>query len=132
MEALKVSEDVTKAKSARKSAKGSLTRVANQLKKQLVLEPGEKYNFLQLDKFSIEEDAKKLQIKLSALQECNEAYSKVGLETLYKAKVADEVITQFEDEVDSYWIDARQEATKVLNLYKFEYSTALDRYLKKY
>ena len=127
---MKVSEDVIKAKSARKNAKGSLTRVANQLRKQLVLEPGEKYNFLQLDKFSIEEDAKKLQTKLSALQECNEAYSKIGLETLYKAKAADDVIVQFEDEVDSYWIDARQEATKVLNSYKFEYSTALDRYLK--
>ena len=88
MEALKVSEDVIKAKSARKNAKGSLTRVANQLRKQLVLEPGEKYNFLQLDKFSIEEDAKKLQIKLSALQECNEAYSKIGLETLYKLMIS--------------------------------------------
>ena len=60
MEALTDSNEVLSAKKVRTAAKGALTRVANQLKKVLVLKPGEKYDFLKLDKFSLEAYAENL------------------------------------------------------------------------
>ena len=130
MEALNVSEEVKSAKKARTAAKGALTRVANQLKKDLVLDVEGKYDFLKMDKFSIEEDAKKLQLKLETQENVNEAYVNAGLSVLSQNKVGDEIVAEFEDEAAIYWAEARKEATSVLNLYKFEYTTALDRYLK--
>ena len=130
MEALLDSEEVKKAKSARATAKGQLTRISNTLKKDLVIESGSKYDFKKLDKFSIKADAEKLENRLLNLQQKNEEYSAAGISCLQKAKANDEVIGQFEDDVDIYWTDARKEASVVLNLYKFEYSTELDRYLK--
>ena len=130
MEALNVSEEVKSAKKARTAAKGALTRVANQLKKDLVLDVEGKYDFLKMDKFSIEEDAKKLQLKVETLENVNEAYVNAGLSVLSQNKVGDEIVAEFEDEAAIYWAEARKEATSVLNLYKFEYTTALDRYLK--
>ena len=73
MEALLAAvKEVQEAKNARKVAKGSLTRIANQLKKNLVLEPGVKYDCQALDKFSIKTDAEKLAAILQTLQAANE------------------------------------------------------------
>ena len=130
MEALNVSEEVKSAKKARTAATGALTRVANQLKKDLVLDVEGKYDFLKMDKFSIEEDAKKLQLKVETLENVNEAYVNAGLSVLSQNKVGDEIVAEFEDEAAIYRAETRKEATSILNLYKFEYTTALDRYLK--
>ena len=72
MEALLDSEEVKKAKIARATAKGQLTRISNTLKKDLVIESGSKYDFKKLDKFSIKADAEKLENRLLNLQQKNE------------------------------------------------------------
>ena len=69
MEALSESQEVIDAKNARKAVKGTLSRVVNQLKVNLVIQPGAKYDFSKLDKFSIKADAEKLQTRLQNLQE---------------------------------------------------------------
>ena len=130
MEALTDSNEVISAKKVRTAAKGALTRVANQLKKVLVLKPGEKYDFLKLDKFSLEADAEKLKKNLEALQNANDRYATVGRGLLEGKNVASSVLDNFDDTVEAYWTESRQEATELLNLYKFEYTTALNRYLK--
>ena len=130
MEALSESQEVIDAKNARKAVKGTLSRVVNQLKINLVIQPGAKYDFSKLDKFSIKADAEKLQTRLQNLQEKNDAYCKIGVDTLLKAKVSEEIIEQFENEVDQYWIISRKDATELLNLYEFEYGKALETYLK--
>ena len=130
MEALSESQEVIDAKNARKAVKGTLSRVVNQLKVNLVIQPGTKYDFSKLDKFSIKADAEKLQTRLQNLQEKNDAYCKIGVDTLLKAKVSEEIIEQFENEVDQYWIISRKDATELLNLYEFEYGKALETYLK--
>ena len=130
MEVLQNSKEVKEAKNARAAAKGALTRIANVLKKELIIESGAKYNFLKMDKYSIETDATKLEAKLAALQESNESYNKIGRDVLIKSEAEEIVLAQFDNEVDNYWVEARKEATLVLNVYKYEYSTALERYLK--
>ena len=130
MEALSESQEVIDAKNARKAVKGTLSRVVNQIKVNLVIQPGAKYDFSKLDKFSIKADAEKLQTRLQNLQEKNDAYCKIGVATLLKAKVSEEIIEQFENEVDQYWINSRKDATELLNLYEFEYGKALEMYLK--
>ena len=67
---------------------------------------------------------------MAALQESNESYNKIGRDVLIKSEAEENVLAQFDDEVDNYWVEARKEATLVLNVYKYEYSTALERYLK--
>ena len=52
MEVLQNSKEVKEAKNARAAAKGALTRIANVLKKELIIESGAKYNFLKMDKFN--------------------------------------------------------------------------------
>ena len=99
-------------------------------KKELIIESGAKYNFLKMDKYSIETDATKLEAKLAALQESNESYNKIGRDVLIKSEAEENVLVQFDNEVDNYWVEARKEATLVLNVYKFEHSTALERYLE--
>ena len=130
MEALANSSEVQAAKTVRKAAKCALTRVANTLKKSLILETGKKYDFLSLDKYSVEADATKLEKNSNALNESNEHYANVAREFLIKNKAADSVLNELDDLVDKYWTEARKEATEILNLYKFEYSTALECYLK--
>ena len=76
MEVLVTSQEVQAAKNIRKTTKGALTRIANQLKRDLVLEPGNKYDFAKLDKFSISADANRLEKKLEELYQQNEAYVK--------------------------------------------------------
>jgi len=71
MEVLDTSKEVQTAKDIRKLAKGVLTRKVNQLKKSLVLNPGEKYDFSKLDKFSIATDAEKIEADLTNLNEKN-------------------------------------------------------------
>ena len=92
MEALSESQEVIDAKNARKAVKGTLSRVVNQLKINLVIQPGAKYDFSKLDKFSIKADAEKLQTRLQNLQEKNDAYCKLGVDTclLYTSDAADE------------------------------------------
>ena len=53
-----------------------VSRVVNQPKINLVIQPGAKYDFSKLDKFSIKADAEKLQNRLQNLQEKNDAYCK--------------------------------------------------------
>ena len=130
MEAFLTSQEVQAAKNARKTAKGALTRVANQLKKFLVLEPGKKYDFPVLDKYSIKADAEKLAVNLKYLQDANEKYCEVGKEALRLKKANEDIFSQFEQSVDDYWAESRKDATILLNLYDFEYKTSLDRYLK--
>ena len=130
MEALLTSQEVQSAKNARKVAKGALSRVVNQLKKYLVLEPGVKYDFHTLDKYSIKVDVEKLATSLKTLQEANEKYGVAGTDSLRLKKASEDMFTQFEESVDEYWAEARKEASNLLNLYNYEYSTALDRYLK--
>ena len=132
METLKELETVKAAKKARTAAKSALTRVANQLKVSLVLKEDEtKYDFAKLDKFSIKVDAEKLKSNLESLQNQNEAYGKVCKDELLKITDSnDEVFNQLDEETATYWSEARKEATSLLNLYNYEYSTALDRYLK--
>ena len=132
METLKELETVKAAKKARTAVKSALTRVANQLKVSLVLKDEEtKYDFAKLDKFSIKVDAEKLKSNLESLQNQNEAYGKVCKDELLKITDSnDEVFNQLDEETATYWSEARKEATSLLNLYNYEYSTALDRYLK--
>ena len=130
MEVLASSEEVQAAKKVRASAKGALTRVSNTLKKDLVLPLGEKYNFSSLDKYSIAADAEKLETNLKALNESNNKYAEVAKGVLVNSKADESVILELEETVDNYWIEARKEAASVLNLYKYEYTTALQRYLK--
>ena len=130
MEALNESNEVQSAKKVRAAAKAAVTRIANQLKKLLVLESGEKYNFQKLDKFSLEADADKLKKNLDTLQTANEQYATVGYKFLESKQVTEDILDQFNNSVDSYWTEARQEATELLNLYKFEYTTGLKRYLQ--
>ena len=131
MEALLAAvKEVQEAKNARKVAKGSLTRVANQLKKNLVLEPGVKYDCQALDKFSIKTDAEKLAANLQTLQTANEHYFTVSKNALIEKNADEEFFTLLEEQVDTYWTEARREATVLLNLYNFEYQTSLECYLK--
>ena len=130
MEALADSTEVQAAKKNRTVAKGALTRVANTLKKNLVLQAGEKYDFSSMDKYSIAADADKLEKNLHALNQSNEKYGEVAKEVLVKNKATDAVMNDLEESIEQYWIDARKDATSVLNLFKYEYSTALNIYLK--
>ena len=131
MEALADStEEVQAAKKNRTVAKGALTRVANTLKKNLVLQAGEKYDFSTMDKYSIAADADKLEKSLHALNQSNEKYGEVAREVLVRNKATDAVMNVLEESIEQYWIDARKDATSVLNLFKYEYSTALNIYLK--
>ena len=123
------SQEVKDAKKKRTFSKGVVTRMANQLKKDLELEPGGKYDFQKIDKFSIESDAEKLKVKLEELKVVHENYAEAGRKVLVEKSVEAEVLSQFEDELDTYWTESRKEATRLLNLYKFEYSTSLKRYL---
>ena len=59
MEVLENSQEVQAAKSKRKAAKSAVTKVTNILKKDLVLSPGQKYDFSKLDKYSIAADAER-------------------------------------------------------------------------
>ena len=131
METLKDLEPVKTAKKARTTARSALTRVANQLKSSLVLNEGGKYDFSKLDKFSIKADADKLVASLGNLQTANEAYLKVCQDELVKLeKESEELFNKLEEDSANYWLEARKEATILLNLYKYEYSTALTRYLQ--
>ena len=130
MVVLDTSKEVQVAKDIRKHAKGVLTRKVNQLKKSLVLNPGEKYDFSKLDKFSIATDAEKLEADLTNLNEKNELYATAARDVLNKNKVSEEVLDSFEDTVETYWYDSKKEASQLLALYKYEYKTALDIYLK--
>ena len=130
MEVLTTSQEVQAAKNIRKTTKGALTRIANQLKKDLVLEPGNKYNFTKIDKFSISADADRLEKKLEELYQQNEAYVKVCKEVLIKNKASEDVLDKFEESNDSYYYEAKKDASLMLNLYKYEYTTALQSYLK--
>ena len=62
--------------------------------------------------------------------ESNDRYAELSKEVLIKNKVSGADLNDFEESVDKYWDKARKEAPAVLNLYKYEYSTALARYLK--
>ena len=108
MESLKDLEPVKTAKKARTTARSALTRVANQLKSNLVLNEGSKYDFSTLDKFSIKADADKLVTSLGNLQAANEAYLKVRQEELVKlVKETDEPFGKLEEESANYWLEAR-------------------------
>ena len=63
------------------------------------------------------------------MQKENEAYYKVCKEELLKKTDNEEVLNKLEEEAAKYWSDSRKEATSLLNLYNYEYSTALDRNL---
>ena len=130
MEALSKSSEVQAAKTIRKTAKCALTRLANILKKELILEAGKKYDFSEIDKYSIKTDAAKLEQNLELLSTNNETYAKVAREVLIKSGASEDSLVELDNTVYKYWIDSRKEATEVLNIYKFEYSTALERYLK--
>ena len=108
MEALLTSQEVQSAKNARKVAKGALSRVVNQLKKYLVLEPGVKYDFHTLDKYSIKVDVEKLATSLKTLQEANEKYGVAGTDSLRLKKASEDMFTQFEESVDEYCAEARK------------------------
>ena len=82
MEVLDTAENVQAAKDVRKTAKGAVTRKANQLKEYLKLESGQKYDFSKLDKYSIATDAEKLEANLQNLYEKPELYAKAAREVL--------------------------------------------------
>ena len=115
METLKELETVKAAKKARTAAKSALTRVANQLKVSLVLKDEEtKYDFAKLDKFSIKVDAEKLKSNLESLQNLNEAYGKVCKDELLKINDNEEVFGQLDEELATYWSEARKEEPRCL------------------
>ena len=130
MEILANCSEVQAAKRVRTVTKGALTKVANVLKGDLILESGVKYDFTKLDKYAIAADAEKLEKNLKALGESNDRYAELSKDFLIKNKVSEAELNDFEESVDKYWEEARKEASAVLNLYKYEYSTALARYLK--
>ena len=103
MEVLATSQEVQAAKNIRKTTKGALTRIVNQLKRDLVLEPGNKYDFAKIDKFSIAADADRLEKKLEELYQQNEAYVKVCKEVLIKNKASEEVLDKLEEDNDTYY-----------------------------
>jgi len=107
MEALADSTEVQAVKKNRTVAKGALTRVANTLKKNLVLQAGEKYYFSTMDKYSIAADADKLEKNLHALNKSNEKYGEVAREVLVRNKATDAVMNDLEESIEQYWIDAR-------------------------
>ena len=82
MEVLQNSKEVKEAKNARAAAKGALTRIDNELKKELIIESGAKYDFFKMDKYSIQTDTTKLKAKFAALQESIESYKKIGRDVL--------------------------------------------------
>ena len=130
MEALDTSDQVQAAKNIRKTLKGAVTKLANQLKRDLVLEPGQKYDFKKLDKFSIAADAVKLETKLKELNEQNDAYSTLCKDVLVKNKASEDTLLKLEEDIDEYWYQAKKEPSLMLNLYKYEYTVALNTYLK--
>ena len=67
---------------------------------------------------------------MSTLNQSNEKYGEVAREVLVRNKAFDAVMNDLEESIEQYWIDARKDATSVLNLFKYEYSTALNIYLK--
>ena len=97
MEILSESSDVLVAQNNRKQAKCAVTKLANQLKVSLVLEPEKKFDFQKLDKYSIQIDAENLEHKLKALEDANQKYHSVSKACLESNGAKENVFDQLED-----------------------------------